>query len=65
MFHKKIWSHKLCTMIKKCASSKQNLNKMMNVYKLCVSIREEEEIPYPRSPPPLTIITTNHHDESI
>jgi len=38
---------------------------MMNVSKLSTSIREEEEIPYPSSPPPFTIITTNHHDGSI
>jgi len=49
----------------KCASSKQNLTKMMNVSKLSTSIREEEEIPYPSSPPPFTIIIANHHDGSI
>jgi hypothetical protein len=38
---------------------------MMNVSKLLASIREEEEIPYPSSPPPFTIITINHHDGSI
>jgi hypothetical protein len=37
----------------------------MNVSKLSVSIKEEEEIPYPSFPPPFTIITTNHHDGSI
>lgn len=35
----------------------KKLSKMMNVYKLIVSIREEEEITYP-SPPPTTIIIT-------
>jgi len=38
---------------------------MMNVSKLSTSIREEDQIPYPSSPPPFTIITANHHDGSI
>jgi hypothetical protein len=38
---------------------------MMNVSKLLASIREEEEIPYPSSPLPFTIIIANHHDGSI
>jgi hypothetical protein len=33
---------------------------MMNVSKLSASIREEEEIPYPSSPPPFIIITDAH-----
>jgi hypothetical protein len=38
---------------------------MMNVSKLLAAIREEEEIPYPSSPLPFTIIIANHHDGSI
>jgi hypothetical protein len=46
-------------MVQKCASSKKNLNIMVNVYKLSVSIAEEEKILYPSPPPPpFTIITT-------
>jgi hypothetical protein len=47
-------------MVQKCASSKKNLTIMVNVYKLSVSITEEEKILYPSPPPPpppLTIIT--------
>jgi len=47
-------------MVQKCASSKNNLTIMVNVYKLSVSITEEEKIVYPSPtpPPPFTIITT-------
>jgi hypothetical protein len=47
-------------MVQKCASSKKNLTIMVNVYKLSVSIMEEENILYPSPPPspPFTIITT-------
>ncbi len=37
MLHNKIWSHKLCTMIKKYGNSKKNLTIMVNVYKLSIS----------------------------
>jgi len=47
-------------MVQKCASSKNNLTITVNVYKLSVSITEEEKIlyPSPTPPPPFTIITT-------
>jgi hypothetical protein len=48
-------------MVKKCGSSKKNLTIMVNVYKLSISMEEEEKILYPSPPrprPPFTIITT-------
>jgi len=46
-------------MVQKCASSEKNLTIMVNVYKLSVSMAEEEKILYPSPPPPpFTIITT-------
>jgi hypothetical protein len=49
MLHEKIWCCPMHHGTKMC-KFKKKLIKMVNIYELLLSIREEEEIPYPNPP---------------